>query len=130
MKQLIWPVASAVALLSTLALAQPGKIGTTPAGDVLKAPDGHTLYVYDDDKIDLGQQGKSSCNGECAKRWPAFSAGLDAQSMGDWGIITREDGSRQWTYKGRPLYTSTQDTAPGQTNGNGYQGNSWHIAKP
>ncbi|VFU08572.1 putative lipoprotein with Yx(FWY)xxD motif [Methylocella tundrae] len=130
MKQMIWLVASGVTLASTLALAQPAKIGTTPAGDILEAPGGHALYVYDGDKIDLGQQGKSSCNGECAQRWPPFSAGVDAQSMGDWGIILREDGSRQWTYKGRPLYTWTQDTAPGQINGNGYQGNKWHVAKP
>jgi hypothetical protein len=33
-------------------------------------------------------------------------------------MITRSDGSKQATYDGRPLYTYTAETAPGQANGN------------
>jgi predicted lipoprotein with Yx(FWY)xxD motif len=90
-----------------MATTQPAKIESTATGDVLAAPGGKTLYVFDGDKIDFGQTGKSSCNGECAQRWRPFSAGTETQPI-------REDGSRQWSYKGRPVYTGTGDTAPGQ----------------
>jgi predicted lipoprotein with Yx(FWY)xxD motif len=112
------------------ALAQPAKIGSTPSGDVLQAQDGRTLYVYDGDRTDLGQQGRSSCYGECEKRWPPLPTGADAKPIGDWSTITREDDSKQRTYKGRPLYTWTKDTTPGQTSGNGFNGNNWRPAKP
>ena len=29
-------------------------------------------------------------------------------------LVTRSDGSQQWAYDGKPLYTFTQDTAAGQ----------------
>lgn len=117
-------------VLASVTLAQPAKIGSTPNGDGLQAPDGKTLYVYDGDKIDLGQQGKSSCDGECARLWPPFAAPANARASGDWSLITRPGGEKQWAYKGRPLYTWSQDKAPGVVNGNGSEGNSWHIAKP
>lgn len=118
------------ALAPTAASAQPARVSPTPNGKVLETPAGKTLYVFDGDKIDLGQRGKSSCNGECAANWPPFSAGLDAQPIGNWTIISREDGKRQWAYKGRPLYTWSKDLQPGQMNGEGYDGNSWHVAHP
>ncbi len=129
MRHMLLAVALAAAVPGA-ASAFPARIGSTPNGDVLQAPDGHTLYVYDGDKIDLGQRGKSSCNDQCADRWPPFIAGADAMPMGDFGVISRGDGSKQWTYKGRPLYTWAKDTGPNQTNGNGSEGNSWHLAKP
>ena len=129
MKHLYFAVAL-MATIPSMALAQPANIGSTVSGNVLEAPDGRTLYVYDGDKIDQGQQGKSSCNKKCADRWPPFQAGAGAQPTGDWSIFSREDGLRQWAYKGRPLYTRARDTGPGQISGNGYEGNSWHLAKP
>jgi predicted lipoprotein with Yx(FWY)xxD motif len=41
----------------------------------------------------------------------------------------RSDGYKQWTYKGKPLYSSRSDSKPGDTNGNGVDG-VWHIARP
>jgi len=29
-----------------------------------------------------------------------------SKPMGDYTIIARDDGSKQWAYKGRPLYTT------------------------
>ena len=70
------------------------------------------------------------CNGECAQRWPPFSAGLDAQPMGDWNVIIRKDGSRPCAYKGRPLYTRSNEAGPGQANSATYEEDAWQIAKP
>ena len=61
---------------------------------------GMTLYTFDKDA-----GGKSMCNGPCATNWPPLMAGADAKPSGDMTIITRDDGAKQWAYKGKPLYT-------------------------
>ena len=45
-------------------------------------------------------------------------------------IVTRDDGSKQWAYKGRPLYHWVKDAKPGDMTGDGFLNNSWHVAKP
>jgi len=84
----------------------------TPSGQFLWQrlgdADGKPLYTYDADTA----AGASSCTGECAKEFPPFSPGDTAQASGDWSIITREDGTRQWTYQGRPLHLYSQVDPP------------------
>ena len=72
---------------------------------ILADAKGMTLYTYDHD-----QGGKSACNGECAKFWLPVAADAGAKAAGAWTIITREDGSKQWAYKGKPIYTFLKDT--------------------
>ena len=43
--------------------------------------------------------------------------------------FSREDGSKQWAYKGKPLYYFAMDTSSGDKKGDG-RGMVWHIAKP
>jgi predicted lipoprotein with Yx(FWY)xxD motif len=45
-------------------------------------------------------------------------------------VIARDDGSKQWAYKGRPLYTWYRDKKPGNAERDGFNGNRWHIAWP
>lgn len=85
---------------------------------------GMTLYTFDKDSA-----GKSACNGPCAANWPPLAAGTDAKAMGEWSIVTREDGSKQWAYDGKPLYTWTKDRKPGDKTGDGFLNNAWHVAK-
>ena len=91
---------------------------------VLADTKGMTLYTFDKDT-----PGKSVCNGPCAKNWPPLMAAGDAMSMGDWTVVTRDDGTKQWAYKGKPLYTWIKDTKPGETSGDGV-GKVWHTATP
>ena len=42
--------------------------------------------------------------------------------------ITRDDGTKQWAYKGKPLYTFARDTKAGDATGDGK--GPWHSAKP
>lgn len=58
-----------------------------------------------------------------------LAAAGDARPSGDYAIITREDGGRQWTYKGRPLYAWIKDCKPGDATGNGLN-KVWHAVKP
>jgi predicted lipoprotein with Yx(FWY)xxD motif len=71
--------------------------------------EGRPLYTYDAD----GRSGKSTCVGECAKEFPPYLAAPNAKAFGDWSIIRREDGGRQWAYQGQALYRfSGQDPTP------------------
>ena len=50
-------------------------------------------------------------------------------SMGDWTVVTRDNGMKQWAYKGKPLYAFVKDSKPGDTTGDGV-GGAWHTAMP
>jgi predicted lipoprotein with Yx(FWY)xxD motif len=123
-KSLVVAIALAT-IATTLAFAQmgPTKIGESAKGKVLTNEQGMTLYVFDKDS-----GGKSACNGPCAGNWPPLLAG-GAMPMGDYSGITRDDGSKQWAYKGRPLYTWKNDKKPGDITGDGLFG-TWHVAQP
>ena len=74
------------------------------------------------------QGGKSACNGPCAANWPPLLVVGDGRAAGDWTIIVREDGGKQWAFKGKPLYTWSKDTKGGDKTGDGVNG-AWHVAK-
>jgi len=105
--------------------APPAKIADTSKGKTLVDADGMTLYTFDRDST----PGKSVCNGKCASNWPPFAAAADAKTAGEWSIIARDDGSKQWAYKGKPLYKWMDDDKPGDVDGDG-RNNVWHIATP
>jgi predicted lipoprotein with Yx(FWY)xxD motif len=98
----------------------------TDAGQtVLADAKGMTLYTFDKD-----MPGKSTCNGGCATNWPPLTAAAMDKDMGDYTVITRDDGSKQWAYKAKPLYTWAKDTKPGDMTGNGMGNGAWHTAMP
>jgi len=100
---------AALALATPLAFAQaPAKT----AGGMLVNSSGMTLYTFDKDG-----GGKSMCNGACATNWPPLAAAADAKPSGDWTIVTRDDGAKQWAYKGKPLYKWIKDQKAGDMTG-------------
>jgi hypothetical protein len=56
-------------------------------------------------RVDKDAGGKSMCNGRCAENRPTLMTGTDAKSMGDWTVVTRDDGKLMWAYEGKPLCT-------------------------
>jgi predicted lipoprotein with Yx(FWY)xxD motif len=64
------------------------------------------LYTYDKDGVSV-----SRCTEGCASAWPPLlaSVGETGEKVGDWTIIGRDDGRRQWAYKGHPVYTRYHD---------------------
>ena len=101
-----------------------GATGATKYGTVLVDGRGRTLYFHDEDL-----PSKSQCTPACTVLWPPAEAGDAARPQGEFTIIVRESGTRQWAYGGRPLYRSVLDFAPGYALGEGTDG-EWRVAKP
>ena len=114
--------------LSIPALAQSATTGApvVVSGGILTSQQGMTLYVFDKD---VANSGKSACNGPCATNWPPLMAAEGALPSGDYSIVMRDDGSRQWAVKGKPLYLWIKDQKPGDTTGDGVN-QIWRVAKP
>jgi predicted lipoprotein with Yx(FWY)xxD motif len=110
---------------STLGYGESMPTGVKVSDGVLTNAAGMTLYTFD---RDAAGSGKSECNGPCATNWPPLLAAADAKASGDWSIITRADGARQWAYKGKPLYLWIKDTKPGDRTGDGFN-NAWRLAR-
>jgi predicted lipoprotein with Yx(FWY)xxD motif len=94
-------------------------------GKYLADASGMTLYYFLKD-----EPGVSNCTDECSEIWPPFFAENIKTSKGfkesDFGMITREDGQKQTTYKGHPLYYFAKDQEAGDTNGQGVK-NVWFV---
>lgn len=90
---------------------------------ILTDATGHTLYTYSKDT-----KGNSNCGGACAQRWPPYLAAADDPGGGFFTVITRDDGRRQWTYNGQPLYFNATDYLPGDRKGGGVDG-AWSVVR-
>ena len=91
---------------------------------VLTDAKGMTLYICVRD-----EPGKSNCNGRCAEAWPPLMADAGAGAAENFSVIARDDGSKQWAYKEKPLYLWFQDEKPGDTKGEGVR-DVWLVARP
>ncbi|MBU6248881.1 MAG: hypothetical protein KGN77_14105 [Xanthomonadaceae bacterium] len=114
----------ALCAYASLAVAQTAAAPRVDAAHRLVGSDGMTLYTYDRDS----PGGPSRCEGICARLWPPALAAADATLPEGYGVIVRADGSRQWTWRGRPLYRYTGDTKAGSMLGDGVNG-TWHVAR-
>jgi predicted lipoprotein with Yx(FWY)xxD motif len=104
-------------------------VDNTSLGLILVDRKGDTIYEFAKDR-----NGTSVCNGECANDWPPVAAPASLPASwpgvtGELGVTTRQDGTRQLTVGGHPLYTFEGDSAPGQTNGQGLvlNGGLWTV---
>lgn len=124
LKKFSLAAAVVIACASSMAFAAPAKVADSAKGKVLVDSKGMTLYTFAKDSA-----GKSACNGQCLANWPAFTASAAAKDADGYTVITRDDGSKQWAYKGQALYTWVKDSKPGDITGDGVGGN-WNLAKP
>ena len=92
--------------------------------DYRLAANGLRIYANDRDS-----PSKSTCNGGCARAWiPLAVNANNLKPLGEWTIITRDNGDRQWAYKGRPVYSLFHDSAD-RPIGEGIEG-VWHLLVP
>ncbi len=93
-------------------------------GLALTEVQGRTLYVFDGD---AKRDGQSCTESGCQLRWIPLAAATVALPVGDFSVVTRADGSRQWAYRKRPLYAYSGDRLPGDANGIGADP-KWSVA--
>ena len=123
MKRILAVLVAAAALS---ACASMSSAPTKVADGVVTGPNGMTLYTFDKDPVGTGN---SVCNDKCAGLWPPFYAAEGAHGSGDYTVITRDDGKKQWALKGKPLYYWIKDQKPGDKSGDGVN-KVWRAAKP
>jgi predicted lipoprotein with Yx(FWY)xxD motif len=125
-------VVVALAAAAALAGCAPPVVGpegprietSEAAGPRLVDQGGMTLYTYDGDQPD-----SPYCASLCALQWPPLEAFAGAQPHGEFTIVSRSSGTRQWEYKRAPLYGYVWDSKPGDAKGDGEDG-VWHTARP
>jgi predicted lipoprotein with Yx(FWY)xxD motif len=109
---------------------------TADFGPVLVDDEGFSLYLFMQDTQNSGTSTCTDADG-CATEWPPLvtdgdpvaGEGVDETLL---GTITRDDGTVQVTYNGWPLYLFVDDTAPGDTTGQGLDdfGGLWFLVSP
>ena len=127
LKSILTTAATLAVLAAGSAFAAEPASATPPTmkNGMFVTASGMTLYTFDKDAT----PGKSVCNGPCATNWPPALVADGAKASGDWTIITRDDGLKQWAYKGKPLYAFAKDTKAGDKTGDGFLNGAWHVAK-
>lgn len=104
------------------------KIANSSLGEILVDNEGYALYTFTADSTNV-----TTCYGTCAIAWPPVlvtdTISIPKGLPGEMGAIMRTDNTTQVTYNGDPLYRYAADTAPGETNGQGF-GGKWFVATP
>jgi predicted lipoprotein with Yx(FWY)xxD motif len=115
---------AAILLTSSAALAV-GRVADTPAGTAFVTDRGMTLYMLSTDGLN-----SSTCYEKCSRIWPPYMATFGQRMPRGWSVVARQDGSRMWAYRGRPVYTYFKDRKPGDAFGRGIadRWGSWHVA--
>jgi predicted lipoprotein with Yx(FWY)xxD motif len=131
MKNLLKLCAAAIVAMTLAACGTPD-IKTSSAdfvtisNGVLTSSYGKTMYTFDKDQVGSG---KSACVSTCADNWPPVYVEPGIKLSGDFSSITRNDGQKQLTYKGKPLYFFVKDKNPGDKTGDNVN-NVWHVVTP
>ena len=94
-------------------------VRTVATGRMLTTDLGLSVYAWDGDAPN-----RSNCQAACLKQWRPVAAPQAAQTKGDWGIIERSPGIKQWTFRGRPLYTRIAESRFRSLEGSDFAG--WH----
>lgn len=86
-------------------------------GKLYANSDGMTLYTLNVERNNdpLQALGSNACDARClSDGWNAVKADSMAAPIGKWSVIESENDTLQWAYLGLPLYTSKDETRPGE----------------
>jgi len=116
-------------VMTSVGFAQPNYTIMTKdsaeLGNYIVDGQGNTLYYFTKDA-----PGVSITKGQVAINWPSFYTDhivLPSElEMNDFGSITREDGMKQTTFRGWPLYYFNKDMNPGDVKGQNIN-NAWFV---
>jgi predicted lipoprotein with Yx(FWY)xxD motif len=109
-------------------------VASSKLGNIMVDDKGLSLYMFTPDARNV-----SVCEGQCLVAWPPIMLGkddtlADVELKGDLrrsllGVAMRENGTRQVTYNGWPLYYWFRDAKAGDVLGQ-WVGNVWFVLSP
>lgn len=79
-------------------------IASTAIGRLLATSKNQSVYSYNDDSAT-----SSACFDTCLEAWTPVLAPALTRPQGEWSILERSPGVKQWVFRGKPLYTSNSD---------------------
>jgi predicted lipoprotein with Yx(FWY)xxD motif len=85
---------------------------------------GLTLYAFSGN---VGSDHQTCATSGCQPEWRPLAGPELGSGFGDFSIVTRADGARQWAYKKQALYTYSRDKLPGDALGIGVD-KRWTVA--
>ena len=77
---------------------------------------GMTIYAFDGTLS--GDERNACADADCTSRWKPVPAAFVAQPVGEFTVVRAADGSDQWAYRGKSLFTFDADVEPGDVDGN------------
>jgi predicted lipoprotein with Yx(FWY)xxD motif len=86
-------------------------------GQVLVNWEGRTLYLFKESNPEKDYSACHSGKEDCGVHWTPVAAPALAERVGDFTVLRRRDGTAQWAYKGRGLYSYDRDAVPGIAEG-------------
>lgn len=92
-------------------------VKTTTVGRLLTTDQTYSVYAYDRDTPE-----RSMCDHACTQTWEPVLAPSIARAQGEWSIIERSSGVRQWAFRQQPLYTYVLDTGTWSLEGSDVHG--------
>lgn len=115
---------------ASLLLAACGWLGARAApasfsGPYLVDHGGFALYRYD---RDVAYSRTSACVDRCTENWRPYLAAPGARRTGEFALIDRGQGERQWVFRGIPLYRYARDREPGEFRGQGLD-DLWRVVE-
>jgi predicted lipoprotein with Yx(FWY)xxD motif len=101
-------------------MSDSGRLLTLAANDA-------SVYVSDKDTAT-----KVNCDSACRQEFQPVLAPEHVRAQGDWAIIESSPGAKQWTFRGKPLYTRPSDRIPHSLEGGDIAGwsNVWTQKAP
>ena len=80
-------------------------VRTTTVGRMLTSDKNESIYEFEGDTAAI-----INCIDACLNNWRPVVAPDLARAQGEWDLLERSPGVRQWVYRGKPLYTHILDT--------------------
>ncbi len=91
--------------ISPPSLLPPGfAVKATSIGRMLTTDRNAAVYAFEDDSAI-----SSACLDDCLEDWQPVTAPDLALPRGEWTILERAAGVKQWVFRGQPLYTNRLD---------------------
>ncbi|HEY2777218.1 MAG TPA: hypothetical protein VGI77_04890 [Gaiellaceae bacterium] len=130
---LLVPLGVGVAMAASSSSTATGTVKAVKSktfGTILVSSQGRTLYRY---TVDRKNVNRCSSNAACNKYWPPLLVKAGAKPTAGAGAkasrldtIKANNGMRQVTYGGWPLYYFAGDSAAGQTKGQAFE-KEWYV---